>query len=65
MRLRADLPRVITEIESTLDSGCGVAFFPEGTFRAEPGLRRFHQGAFVAAKRGNLDVVPIVISGSP
>lgn len=41
-----------------------LAFFPEGTFRAEPGLRRFHNGAFAAARRGVLPVVPIIIRGS-
>lgn len=41
-----------------------LAFFPEGTFRAEPGLRRFHNGAFAAARHGGLVVVPIVIRGS-
>lgn len=44
--------------------GESLGFFPEGTFREEPGLRRFHNGAFVAAMRGNLPVVPIVIRGS-
>ncbi|MEZ5565326.1 MAG: lysophospholipid acyltransferase family protein [Gammaproteobacteria bacterium] len=41
-----------------------LAFFPEGTFRAEPGLRRFHNGAFAAARRGGLVIVPVVIRGS-
>lgn len=41
-----------------------LAFFPEGTFTPEPGLRRFHNGAFVAAARGQLPLVPIVIRGS-
>jgi 1-acyl-sn-glycerol-3-phosphate acyltransferase len=41
-----------------------LAFFPEGTFRPEPGLRRFHNGAFAAAKRGDLPVVPVIIRGS-
>ena len=41
-----------------------LAFFPEGAFFAEPGLRRFHNGAFAAAVRGNLPVVPVVIRGS-
>jgi len=41
-----------------------LAFFPEGTFGPEPGLRRFHNGAFAAAMRGNLPLVPIVIRGS-
>ncbi len=41
-----------------------LAFFPEGTFRAEPGLRPFHNGAFQAAIRGNKPIAPIVIHGS-
>lgn len=44
----------------------GVSFgvFPEGTFRREPGLRSFHLGAFLAATRAGLPVVPIVIHGT-
>lgn len=41
-----------------------LAFFPEGTFTPEPGLRRFHNGAFAAALRGQVPVVPVVIRGS-
>lgn len=41
-----------------------LVFFPEGTFRAEPGLRRFQGGAFAAAVRGRVPVVPVVIRGS-
>ncbi len=41
-----------------------LAFFPEGTFRVEPGLRRFQAGAFAAAARGRAPVVPVVIRGS-
>lgn len=41
-----------------------LAFFPEGTFHEEPGLRRFHNGAFAAARRGGLPVVPVAIRGS-
>lgn len=41
-----------------------LAFFPEGTFRSEPGLRRFQSGAFAAAVRGRVPVVPVVIRGT-
>jgi 1-acyl-sn-glycerol-3-phosphate acyltransferase len=41
-----------------------LAFFPEGTFHPEPGLRRFHNGAFTAAIRAGLPVVPVTIRGS-
>jgi 1-acyl-sn-glycerol-3-phosphate acyltransferase len=44
--------------------GESLAFFPEGTFRAPPGLGRFRPGAFVAATRGGMPVVPVAISGT-
>jgi 1-acyl-sn-glycerol-3-phosphate acyltransferase len=44
--------------------GESLAFFPEGTFIAEPGLGRFRPGAFAAATSGNIPLVPVVISGS-
>jgi 1-acyl-sn-glycerol-3-phosphate acyltransferase len=45
-------------------SGGSVAFFPEGTFTATPGLARFHSGAFVTAAKAGLPVVPVVIHGA-
>ena len=44
--------------------GESLAFFPEGTFDGNPGLKPFRPGAFAAAWRAGLPVVPIVISGS-
>lgn len=44
--------------------GESLAFFPEGTFVREPGVGRFRAGAFVAATRGELPVVPVAISGT-
>lgn len=46
------------------DSGHSLAFFPEGTFHREPGLHRFRAGAFTAAARTGVPVVPAVIHGS-
>lgn len=45
-------------------NGDALVFFPEGTFVAEPGLGRFRNGAFVAAARARLPVVPVIIRGS-
>lgn len=45
-------------------AGVSLAFFPEGTFLEEPGVSRFRPGAFVAAIKGDMPVVPIAISGS-
>jgi 1-acyl-sn-glycerol-3-phosphate acyltransferase len=44
--------------------GESLGFFPEGTFQAEPGVMRFRPGAFVAARQGQMPVVPIAIRGS-
>jgi 1-acyl-sn-glycerol-3-phosphate acyltransferase len=50
-------------VKAALD-GESLAFFPEGTFLKEPGVGRFRAGAFVAAIRGNMPVVPVAISGT-
>lgn len=52
------------QIVKAAQGGQSLAFFPEGTFVQEPGLGRFRAGAFVAAIKGAMPVVPIVISGS-
>jgi 1-acyl-sn-glycerol-3-phosphate acyltransferase len=44
--------------------GESLGFFPEGTFVLEPGVGRFRPGAFVAAVKGEMPVVPIAISGT-
>jgi len=44
--------------------GDALGFFPEGTFDEQPGLKPFQLGAFSAAKRASLAIVPIVIRGS-
>jgi 1-acyl-sn-glycerol-3-phosphate acyltransferase len=45
-------------------NGNAIAVFPEGTFDARPGLREFHTGAFRAALKAGLNVVPVVIHGA-
>jgi len=52
------------QIVKAAQGGESLAFFPEGTFRKEPGVDRFRAGAFVAAVRGNMPVVPVAISGT-
>jgi 1-acyl-sn-glycerol-3-phosphate acyltransferase len=44
--------------------GQSLVFFPEGTFSEEPGLLRFHFGAFATAQRAGCPVVPAIIHGS-
>ena len=41
-----------------------IVFFPEGTFVAEPGLKKFHSGAFISAASGGMPVTPIIIHGT-
>lgn len=55
-----DARRVVERAEQ----GHSLVFFPEGTFDAVRGLKRFHVGAFVAAERGGAPVVPTVIRGA-
>lgn len=44
--------------------GHSLVFFPEGTFDELPGLKRFHIGAFAAAARARMPVVPVAIHGA-
>ena len=41
-----------------------LVIFPEAGFVPEPGLRRFHSGAFVAASRAGAPVVPAGLRGA-
>jgi 1-acyl-sn-glycerol-3-phosphate acyltransferase len=45
-------------------NGESLLFFPEGTFETEPGLLRFHSGAFKSAVHAGCPVVPCVIRGT-
>jgi 1-acyl-sn-glycerol-3-phosphate acyltransferase len=47
-----------------LERGEAVAFFPEGTFHPEPGITRFHGGAFALAVRTGAPVAPVAIRGT-
>jgi 1-acyl-sn-glycerol-3-phosphate acyltransferase len=46
------------------EQGHSLVFFPEGTFDETVGLKRFHSGAFTAALRGAMPVIPAVIRGA-
>ena len=59
-----DRKRIARQLLELAVSGDALAFFPEGTFDALPGLKSFQLGAFSAAARAKLPVVPLVIHGS-
>ena len=52
------------QIVKAARGGESLGFFPEGTFIAEPGVGRFRAGAFMAAIKGGMPVVPIAIAGT-
>ncbi len=45
-------------------NGHSLVFFPEGTFTADPGLLKFHAGAFTTATRAGCPIVPAVVRGT-
>jgi len=45
-------------------AGAPLLFFAEGTFSARPGLQAFRLGAFQAAARQGLVVVPVALAGT-
>jgi 1-acyl-sn-glycerol-3-phosphate acyltransferase len=48
----------------TATGGQSMVFFPEGTFVPEPGVLKFHNGAFATAARAGCPVVPIAVRGT-
>ncbi len=55
---------VSKELVSGLGAGRSLVFYPEGTFRADPGLLPFHSGAFVASTQSGMPIVPVAIRGA-
>lgn len=62
--VRSESARDVRRLLQASDGGESFAIFPEGTFIAEPGLGRFKSGAFATAIKGEIPVVPLVISGA-
>ncbi len=61
---RESIKHMYNACEQHLKNGSSVFLFPEGT-RSETGqMRPFKEGAFVLAKRQQVEVLPIVIRGS-
>lgn len=64
---RFDLQRSAAEfrhITSALEQGRRLAFFPEGTFREDPGLLPFRMGAFSAAAQAGVPILPVAVDGT-
>jgi 1-acyl-sn-glycerol-3-phosphate acyltransferase len=60
----AQTTRDARRVMRSVASGQSIVFFPEGTFSEEPGLLKFHYGAFATAQRAGCPVVPAIIHGS-
>lgn len=64
---RFDLQRSVADaatFAAALRAGQSLAFFPEGTFRDEPGLLLFRMGAFVTSAEADVPVLPVAIQGT-
>lgn len=51
-------------LEAALKKGDNIVIFPEGGFVPEPGLNRFHPGAFAAAVHTNAPLVVAALRGT-
>jgi 1-acyl-sn-glycerol-3-phosphate acyltransferase len=51
-------------LNAVLARGETLAFFPEGTFREQPGLLPFRMGAFAAAARAGVPLIPVALRGT-
>jgi 1-acyl-sn-glycerol-3-phosphate acyltransferase len=59
-----DRHRIARMLVGQARRGEALGSFPEGMFDASPGLKPFQLGAFSAAARARLPVVPVVIYGA-
>jgi len=59
-----DRHRMARRLVETAHRGWTLVVFPEGTFDEQPGLKRFHTGAFAASVSGGLPILPVVIRGA-
>jgi 1-acyl-sn-glycerol-3-phosphate acyltransferase len=60
----AQTTRDARRVMRSAENGESMVFFPEGTFSEDPGLLKFHFGAFATAHRAGRPIVPAVIHGS-
>ncbi len=51
-------------LEARVRQGESLVFFPEGTFRGEPGLLPFRMGAFLIAATTGATVLPVTLTGT-
>lgn len=61
---KGSIKKMYAACEAHLREGSSVYMFPEGTRSPTGELRDFKEGAFVLAKRLNVPILPIVISGT-
>lgn len=60
LRSAADAQR----FDDALARGESLGFFPEGTFRDQPGLLPFRMGAFLAAAGAGVPLLPVALRGT-
>jgi len=63
---RTDAGSSVSDSRRIAENAAGrrLAFFPEGSFDAAPGLRPFHMGAFMTAAVLKEKVIPLAITGT-
>lgn len=54
----------LPKLEALIADGYSILIFPEGTRSVTGDIGRFHKGAFLAAEKLGLDILPILIHGA-
>lgn len=55
---------MMKQCERTLKNGSSIMIFPEGTRSIDGAIHSFKDGAFKVAKRGKVDILPIILNGT-
>ena len=58
------MAKVLTQGKMWLQRGASVAIFPEGTRSKDAEIHRFKMGAFSLAKEAEVEILPVVMTGT-
>ncbi len=61
---KESIKKMMQQCEAILEQGCSLFFFPEGTRSKTGELKSFKPGAFILAKKMQVNILPVIMQGT-